>query len=76
MSSGTIRQACDYYVTEETWLSFCSVNHNYIKAPIRTWKEIKSGIIWIGDGEITVKEWFVDLKEERRQNAWKTFWTT
>ena len=57
------------------WLSFCGANHRYIKGLMKDWKGIKNGIIRIGDEEIAVKDWLRGLKEERWQNAWKTFWT-
>jgi hypothetical protein len=60
---------------EEPWLSFCGVNHRYIKGPMKDWKGIKNGVIRVGDEEIAVKDWLRGLKEERWQNAWKTFWT-
>ncbi|CAN9275607.1 unnamed protein product [Alternaria alternata] len=59
----------------EPWLSFCGANHRYIKGPMKDWKGIKNGVIRIGNEEIAVRDWLRGLKEERWQNAWKTFWT-
>ncbi|CAN9315429.1 unnamed protein product [Alternaria alternata] len=60
----------------EPWLSFCGPNHRYIKAPIKSWRGIKNGVIRIdGEKDGTVKEWLDGLKKERWQKAWHAFWT-